>query len=316
MAYDSRAATTATDTRLDNGSDNGLHATANDPLRWLQTEKLAAIGQLAAGVAHEINNPIGYVRSNLNTIDDYRRDMTAVLQAYETLVRYLCHNSATTQKDARRRFASLERLKVQLDLDAILEDYPRVIAESREGIDRVVRIVSDLKNFAHLDGEDCETADINAGIESTLNIAWNELKYKTRVVKDLQPLPPVMCYPQRLNQVFMNILVNAAQAIEKHGTLRIATRLEKDRVVITISDTGKGIPAREIARIFEPFYTTKPVGRGTGLGLSVAYRIVKSHGGRIDVASTPGKGTTFTVGIPLNPAPDCISADSMTGSPP
>ncbi len=315
MADNSSTSGTVADTRLP-GGDGALCTATDDPSRWLQTEKLAAIGQLAAGVAHEINNPIGYVRSNLNTIDDYRRDLTAVLQAYESMVRYLCESRTALQKDAGDRLESLERLKARVDLDAIMEDYPSVITESREGIDRVVRIISDLKKFAHLDGEERETADINAGIESTLNIVWNELKYKTRVVKDLKPLPPVMCYPQRLNQVFMNILVNAAQAIEDQGTIRITTRHEKDQVVITISDTGKGILEEEISRIFEPFYTTKPVGRGTGLGLSVAYRIVKSHGGSIAVDSTPGKGTTFTISIPLNPAPDCLPAGSGTGSPP
>lgn len=315
MADNSSTSGTVTDARLP-GGDGALRTAADDPSRWLQTEKLAAIGQLAAGVAHEINNPIGYVRSNLNTIDDYRRDLTAVLQAYESMVRYLCESRTALQKDAAGRLESLERLKARVDLDAIMEDYPSVITESREGIDRVVRIVSDLKKFAHLDGEDRETADINAGIESTLNIVWNELKYKTRVVKDLKPLPPVMCYPQRLNQVFMNILVNAAQAIEDQGTIHITTRHEKDQAIITISDTGKGIPEEELPRIFEPFYTTKPVGRGTGLGLSVAYRIVKSHGGSIAVDSIPGKGTTFTISIPLNPAPDCLPAGSGTGSHP
>lgn len=276
-----------------------LRYLANNQSQLLQTEKLASIGQLAAGVAHEINNPVGYIKSNLNAIRSYGKDLTRLLTVYLRLEE-MVRNDEEPDKDRARLLDDIARLRVDIDLSYILEDSPHVIEESLEGIERVIGIVSDLKNFAHLDGDEFEAADINSGLESTLNIVWNELKYKAEVIRDLQPLPEVMCYPQRLNQVFMNMLINAAQAIEKKGVIHLASRAAKDHVVIIISDNGRGIEPGELDRIFDPFYTTKKVGKGTGLGLNVAYNIIKSHQGSIEVESTPGKGTIFTIRIPIN----------------
>lgn len=279
--------------------ESSLRKLANNQSQLLQTEKLASIGQLAAGVAHEINNPVGYIKSNLNAIKDYGKDLTRLLTAYLRLEE-MFRNDGRADKGRARLLDDIAKLRVDIDLSYILQDCPHVIEESLEGIERVIGIVSDLKNFAHLDGDEFETADINSGLESTLNIVWNELKYKAEVIRDLQPLPVVMCYPRRLNQVFMNILINAAQAIEDRGTIHISTRAAEDHVVVEVSDNGQGIEPRELDRIFDPFYTTKAVGKGTGLGLNVAYNIIKSHRGGIEVNSTPGEGTTFTVRIPIN----------------
>jgi signal transduction histidine kinase len=181
-----------------------------------------------------------------------------------------------------------------------MEDIPNLIQESRDGLDRIKKIVMDLKNFSHPGEDTLKLTDINQCLDSTLNIVWNELKYKASIVKDYSDMTEVKCYPQQLNQVFINILVNAAQAIEKQGEIRIATRQTGDQVEIAISDTGQGIPEKNLNRIFDPFFTTKPVGKGTGLGLNVSYNIIKKHEGTITVHSELGKGTTFIIRVPVN----------------
>ncbi|MCK4485579.1 MAG: GHKL domain-containing protein [Desulfobacterales bacterium] len=187
-----------------------------------------------------------------------------------------------------------------MDIDFVLDDIPNLMKESQEGAERIKKIVIDLKDFAHPGDQELKYADINRSLDSTLNIVWNELKYKSTVTKDYGDLPQVRCYPQQLNQVFMNLLVNAAQAIEKQGEINIMTRALDGKVEIAISDTGSGIPEENLSRIFDPFFTTKEVGKGTGLGLNVAYNIIKKHKGAIDVESEVGKGTTFTIRIPVD----------------
>jgi two-component system NtrC family sensor kinase len=183
-------------------------------------------------------------------------------------------------------------------LDFLLEDFDTVISESQDGSQRVKSIVENLRDFSHVGKGKSEFADINKGIQSTLNIVWNELKYKAEVIKEYGDIPQIECLPQQLNQVFMNLLINAAQAITTHGQIRIRTYQEGKNVIIEISDTGVGIPKEMIPRIFEPFFTTKEVGQGTGLGLSVAYGIVQKHNGKIEVESEANKGTTFRVILP------------------
>jgi signal transduction histidine kinase len=257
----------------------------------LQSEKLASIGQLAAGVAHEINNPIGFVYSNLGSLEKYLQDLFGVLEAYEQ-----------AQGDAAK-LAEVETLKQKIDLGYLKEDLPALMNESKDGITRVKKIVQDLKDFSHADtSDDWQWADLHKGLDSTLNIAWNEIKYKAEVKKEYGELPEIECYPSQLNQVFMNMLVNAAHAIEGRGTITLRTGKEADQVWVEIADTGKGIPAENLKRIFDPFFTTKPVGTGTGLGLSLSYSIVQKHHGHIDVSSEVGKGTTFRVWLPVRQA--------------
>ena len=184
-------------------------------------------------------------------------------------------------------------------MDLIVKDFDKIISESKEGTERVKNIIQSLKDFSHRVKGELEMADINKGIESTLNIAWNELKYKASVTKRYGTLPEIECYPQQLNQVFMNLLVNAAQAIKNQGEIFVITYQMGNNVVVEISDTGVGIPKETLKRIFEPFFTTKEVGKGTGLGLSVVYGIIQKHKGRIEVESEVNKGSTFRVILPI-----------------
>jgi len=270
-------------------------------IHMLQSEKMASVGQLAAGVAHEINNPTGFVSSNLKTLSDYQNDIAKLLKQYRRLITDL--KDITTKENLPssiiKQVEHIVAYETEVDVDFILEDILDLIKESKEGTERIKKIVLDLKDFAHPGEDKVQTTDINKGIESTLNVVWNELKYKATVTKEYGDLPQVQCYPQQLNQVFMNILVNAAQAIEKQGEIKISTQALDGQVEIAISDTGAGIPKENLSRLFDPFFTTKEVGKGTGLGLNVAYQIIQKHKGTIDVESTVGKGTTFRVRVPV-----------------
>ncbi|HUU41538.1 MAG TPA: ATP-binding protein, partial [Desulfatiglandales bacterium] len=267
----------------------------------IHSEKMASIGQLAAGVAHEINNPTGFISSNLNTLEDYEKDLTSLINCYKAFFSEFKKDmiTAENQTEIFEKMGHMAKLEKEIDLDFILEDTPKLIKECQEGARRIKQIVFDLKDFAHPGDQELKYADINKILDSTLNIVWNEIKYKATVDKNYGDLPDVQCYPQQLNQVFMNVLVNAAQAIEKEGKITIATRALNGRVEIAISDTGVGIPKENIPKIFDPFYTTKDVGKGTGLGLNVAYNIIKKHQGSIYVNSEVGKGTTFTVRLKI-----------------
>lgn len=257
----------------------------------LQQEKMASIGQLAAGVAHEINNPMGFITSNIGTLGKYFDRMKIFLDHQQKLI-----DEKTVAEDHQEIKAERKKLKI----DYLIEDSRDLIEESLDGADRVKAIVQNLKTFSRIDQEQEHDADINQCLETTLSIAWNELKYKVTLEKDFGSLPLLKCYPQKLNQVFMNLLVNGAQAIEDKGIIKIRTWHEQDDIFVSISDTGSGIAEENLVRIFEPFFTTKEVGKGTGLGMSISYEIIKEHGGEITVASTVGEGTIFTIRLPLN----------------
>ncbi|HEX6707142.1 MAG TPA: ATP-binding protein [Albitalea sp.] len=256
----------------------------------VQSEKMASIGVLAAGVAHEINNPIGFVSSNLGTLLQYVRGLLQIVAAYE----------AAEDTIAPQRLSAIARLKQGVDLAYLREDVGDLGRETQEGLARVTKIVQDLKDFAHAGESQWQSCSLHRGLDSTLNIAWNELKYKVEVVKRYGELPDIECLPSELNQVFMNLFVNAAQAIATRGELRIITGVDGDSVWVEVADNGSGIAPEHLQRIFEPFFTTKPVGQGTGLGLALSYSIVKKHGGTLEVASTLGVGTTFRVRLPIS----------------
>jgi PAS domain S-box-containing protein len=257
----------------------------------LHSQKLEAIGQLAAGVAHEINNPIGFISGNLRSLSKYINKFSEFIALQAEVIEAMNSVEATE---------TLKKTRKKMKLDYIIGDINELIVESLDGADRVSNIVQNLRAFSRVDEANYKEANINECIESTINIAWNELKYKAIVKKEYGALPLIKCYPQELNQVFLNLLMNACQAIEKQGEIGIKTWKEDDAVFISISDTGYGIPQENLNRLFEPFFTTKDVGKGTGLGLSISYDIVKKHKGDITVQSEIGKGTEFTVKIPVN----------------
>jgi len=253
----------------------------------LQQEKMASVGQLAAGIAHEINNPMGFISSNLRTLEKYTEKFVQVIDAQSQELK-----NVNAEHQA-------EELKKQLQLDFVIEDTRDLITETLDGAKRVSDIVQNLKTFSRMDEAQYKAADINEILESTIKVIWNELKYKAQVIKDYGELTSTQCYPQELSQVFMNILMNAAHAIQETGEITVKTWQESDTLYVTVSDTGQGIPAENIAHLFEPFFTTKDVGKGTGLGLSITHDIIQKHHGEISVASEVGKGTTFSLKLPI-----------------
>lgn len=260
-------------------------------LQIFQQEKMASIGQLAAGVAHEINNPMGFISSNLGTLNKYM----------DRIADYVAGIEQPAEDGTPAGSAERQALRKQLKIDRIMGDAHQLIAESLEGAARVRRIVQDLKSFSRVDQAGTALINLNEALETTINIAWNEIKYVATLNREFGDIPEIVCFPQQLNQVFLNLLVNAAHAMEgrKHGEITVRTMVEGDFVSVVVADNGKGIAEGHLSRIFEPFFTTKEPGQGTGLGLSISYDIVKKHGGEIRVASTLGVGTTFTVCLPI-----------------
>ncbi len=269
----------------------------------LQSEKLASIGQLAAGIAHEINNPVGFVTSNLHTLQDYLHHLLEMDDDYRRAL-------AQPLDDAMRQ--QLERRRLELEIDYLRDDMGQLLRESDDGLVRVAKIVADLKSYARLGAHERAEVHLDACIETALNMVWNELKYKAEVIRDLANPPPILAVENQVNQVLVNLLVNAAQAIAERGTITVRSGRQGDWVFFSVIDTGAGMDERTRERLFDPFYTTKPEGVGTGLGLSVSYSIVQAHGGEIEVESVSGKGTCFTVRFPLG---EGIGLSSDAGEP-
>lgn len=247
-----------------------------------QTEKMASVGSLAAGMAHEINNPIGFIRSNTSTAVQYLKSICAVLGKYRT-------------GDA----AEANRLWRENDLDFVLEEFPAMLAESIGGADRIARIIANLKKYASIDYSVSSRIDLNDAVRTVAGIIGDQIPDNIALEMDLQPLPTIECDQGRINQMLLSVMQNAQQAISGPGTIRVTTRTAESGIRIAIADTGCGIAAEALPRIFDPFYTTRAVGKGTGLGLTVSADIAAAHGGRIEVDSKVGIGSTFTIFIPL-----------------
>ncbi|NHQ87385.1 hypothetical protein HA050_14810 [Iodobacter sp. HSC-16F04] len=255
-------------------------------MQLAQAEKMASIGQLAAGVAHEINNPLGFISSNLNTLNEYSNKLIAALDEYK--------NTVTINDEVK-----ISIIKKH-DLAYITDDLAALVAESKEGLERVKGIVKDLKDFSHVDSDEWAPVDINKSIDSTINMAKNEIKYKAEIILEYSDLPRIEIIGSQFNQVILNLLVNAAQAIETFGKILVRTRMADNNIYVDVRDTGSGIAPENLNRIFEPFFTTKPVGKGTGLGLSLAFGLMKKMHGEISVKSIVNKGSCFTLRIPIN----------------
>jgi two-component system, NtrC family, sensor kinase len=254
----------------------------------VHSEKMASVGQLVAGIAHELNNPAGFIYGNMDLLKDRLTDVQDLLTAYDTVS--LPANLAPL----------ISAIKVRISYQDLTKDLDSMIADCLEGAVRIRDVVQNLRLFTRLDEAEVRLVDLHEGIDSTIRLLSRYYSAgRLELRRDYGDLPPVSCYASQLNQVWMNLLVNAAQAVSGDGTVTISTRREGDSVAVAISDSGCGIPPDQLSRIFDPFYTTKPVGEGTGLGLSISYGTIERHGGTITVESTVGSGSTFTVRISL-----------------
>ena len=255
--------------------------------RLLQSEKLASIGELAAGVAHEINNPLGFVTSNCNRLGEYVNNMIKYIEGGSS-----SGNGSVSDKDR------VVQLRKEYDIDYIFEDIGNLLSETNDGLNRVSQIVQDLKMFARSDSDEPQEKNVNQLIDDALNLVRNELKYNITINKKFGQIPNLLCFPNQLVQVFTNLFINVSHAIKKHGNLEIATGTKDTVIWISIKDDGCGIPEKILPKIFDPFFTTKQPGKGTGMGLSISYGIIQRHGGTIMVESQVGQGTTFNITLP------------------
>jgi PAS domain S-box-containing protein len=264
-------------------------------VQLIQAEKMASLGQMAAGIAHEINNPMGYITSNLNSLGDYARTLVRLLRLYRGLEDDLRAGQPPSQELLER----IRALQEEEQVEDMLVDVEELIQDCKEGTHRVTEIVQGLRMFSRTDEGTLQPSDLNKVMDATIKLVRHQIKYKCEVRCDYGPLPLVACHPTQVSQVFTNLLVNAAQAIDTRGEIRITTRHEGGQVVVRVADTGSGMTPETQARLFTPFFTTKPAGTGTGLGLSICSSIIQRHQGRIEVQSEPGKGSTFIVRLPV-----------------
>ncbi|PTQ90180.1 ATP-binding protein [Agitococcus lubricus] len=263
----------------------------------VQSEKMAALGQMVAGVAHEINTPLGYVNNNIEMAREFFAQFHYVLQAHEHLAHTLIDPNSR-DVDIAESLANLDDAKAGFDSQQWFADLEGLFADTFYGVEQISELVTGLKNFSRLDQAILDNVSLNECIENALLIARNTLKYKVTVLKRLEDVPPIRCAASQINQVLLNLFTNAAQAIKEQGYLLIKSWSDKDFVYVSVQDTGCGIAAEHLAKIFDPFFTTKPVGQGTGLGLSISYKIIQQHQGSIRVASELGKGTRFVIAFP------------------
>ena len=264
-------------------------------MQLMQAEKMSSLGQMVAGVAHEVNTPLGYIKSNLQLLLDAHKELTSLLALHQKLKEQILHGSSSAVAKL------LNEIEEQSETATLHAEVEKLCLNSLDGIERIQDLVSSLKNFSRLDEAAFKQIDLNENIESTLKIAAHLIREKgIKVEKDFGTLPEIPAYPAQLNQVFLNLLTNAVQAItHDKGKIKITTRKEGEHVVVKVSDNGTGILPEHLNKIFEPFFTTKEVGKGTGLGLSIVYKIIEKHGGKISVESEVGKGSTFTVLLPI-----------------
>lgn len=264
----------------------------------VQSEKMASLGQMVAGVAHEINTPLGYVQNNMEIARDAYGKMAALNGAYDALYGML-QSPEASEAAVNGHFARLQHMREEFAEVYPQESMESLFSDSLYGLRQISEIVVNLKNFSRIDQAAVDNIDINECVISALTIGNNVIKHKAEVIRDFGMLPKVSCSPSQINQVFLNLVTNAAQAIEGYGRIMIKTVADDRYVHVVVRDNGKGIPPENVARIYDPFYTTKPIGEGTGLGLSIVFGIIKDHGGQIQVKSEVGKGTAFCISLPI-----------------
>jgi two-component system, NtrC family, sensor kinase len=282
--------------QLDAAQDD-LRTQAASQAQVMHTTKLASLGQMVAGVAHEINTPLGFVKSNVEVVgelmDEHEQLLGDLLSALDRAM-----TGEPAQREAAR--AALVRARAALAAGTSLDDARELLVDSLEGISSIADLVVNLKGFARVDRDGLDLIDLNDSVRSALTVAGHQLRERIKVVTHLGPLPRVRCMPSQLNQVFLNLITNAAQSIPERGTITVISRATPDMVEVSVGDTGMGISEDVLPRIFDPFFTTKDVGEGTGLGLSIVHKIIKAHGGTIHVKTATGRGTTFTIALPIS----------------
>ncbi len=261
-------------------------------IQLIQSEKMASLGTIAAGIAHEVNNPLSFILSNTESLRLYFKEIKMVFAEYDKIVDLF-------SKEKIPEFGKLIELKKAKDIDYYLSDCDPLLEETLSGLGRVREIIQDLKTFSRVDEAETSIANINDSIKIALKVLSNELKYKVKVTTELNDVPEILCYPGQLTQVFTNFIINSIHAITEYGEIKISTHADTGFIQIYFSDNGKGMNEEVLRKIFTPFFTTKPTGKGTGLGLSISYGIIKKHNGTIEVESEEGIGTTFKISLPI-----------------
>jgi signal transduction histidine kinase len=267
----------------------------------VQSEKMASLGQMVAGVAHEINTPLGYVRNNIEVMQEFNAQLREMLAANSALVDALLDPNGS-DVDVARQLSMIEDLRAMVDPQLLFNDIDTLFGDTTFGLTQISELVLGLKDFSRLDQANTDNVSLNDCVNNALLIAKNAIKNRADIIKQLGDIPKISCAPSQINQVLLNLFTNAAQAVEEGGKILIKTWADTTHVYVSVQDNGRGIDAANLKKIFDPFFTTKPVGEGTGLGLSISWQIIQQHGGNIRVASEIGKGTRFVIVLPLHAA--------------